>query len=293
MKTTFWILLVLSIAGMELSTGDASASTPAGKKKVVLAYKMGAGQTFTIKGGSSSTITSDQMGQTMSVEMNTTSEGIYRVLSAAPDGTMQIEMELKSQNQTTKSPMGENSTDFSSWIGKKTQFTVSPSGTLSGFQGFDQLPEINSVTGEKISGDMVQKGMGQQFFDLPDHPVKIGETWTVKDSMDIPYAGSKLKNIDTSIYTIVGREEKDGMDCLKIELAGKRNLSGEFEQQGTQIELTRQTESKGIIYFALDRGFYISIESTSSATGQIYVSEAAITIPQTITGKSFLTVVFD
>jgi len=293
MKKISLYLLLLLPAFLLFSTVTVSAKSSPGKKTFELTYKMSQGQTFTMSTEGSTVIKTDQMGQMINVEINSASENGYRILTASPDGTMNCELEYKSMKQSAKTPNGDNSTDYSTWIGKKVQFNVAPRGTLSDFKGFDQLSEISSATGEKITGELTQKGMSNQFFELPDHAVKIGETWTVKNNSDIPYAGSTLKSEVSTIYTVIENVKKDGMDCLKIEAAGVQKLSGEFEQAGNQLELTRETKSSSVIWFALEKGMYISMESTSAGTSQIFVPAAGVTIPQEITGKSTVKVVIN
>jgi hypothetical protein len=290
----FTVLSLILIPAAFLSiTGDAYAKSTPAKKTFAIAYKFSPGQTFNMKSEGATNVSTDQMGQTVTVDMTSASESAYRVLAGAPEGKMQLETEFLSRKQSTKSPMGDTDTDFSAWIGKKAQFTIAPDGTLSDFKGFDQLMEITAATGEKINGEMIQKGMAMQFFKLPDHPVKMGESWSAKDSINIPYQGSTLKNVDSTTATVVDQVKIDGLECLKISLEGTATLTGQFEQQGSQIELSRQTTVAGTIYFSLEKGMYVSIESTSNATGQIYVEAAGVTIPQTVTGKSSVKVVFN
>ena len=233
------------------------------------------------------------MGQSITFDMMMANETACRVLSGAPGGNMQYEMEFKSRKQSAKSEMGGGETDFSGWIGKKVGFNLSPRGALSGFQGFDQLPAVAGATGEKVTGQMIQAGMSDQFFMLPDHPVKIGETWTVKDSSDIPYGSNTLKKVGTTTYTAVETAAKDGMDCLRIDVKATVKLSGTFEQQGMQMELTRETKSTGVIYFAFEKGMFINIETTSVGHSEVNVPAASMTIPQDITSKSSIKVIFN
>jgi hypothetical protein len=135
--------------------------------------------------------------------------------------------------------------------------------------------------------------MKNQFFELPDHPVKIGEAWTVKSNLDIPYGGSSLKQEETTIYTASEKVEKDGLACLKIEFTSTAKLSGELEQQGTKLELTRETKSTGTIWFAIEKGMYISMEVAATAAGQVYVPAASVSIPQEITSKMIVAVIFN
>jgi hypothetical protein len=144
-----------------------------------------------------------------------------------------------------------------------------------------------------VTGDLVQRGLRNEFFLLPSQPAKIGLTWTVADSLEIPYADSKLKQYDSTIYKIAERMEYEGLDCLKIEAVSTAKISGEFVQQGMQIEMTRTTTANSVIYFALEKGLYVSVETTSIANGQVYIPDAAMTIPQKITGKSSTKVIFN
>lgn len=293
MKKIIAFLPIFLSTVLLLSPGYASAKSVPGKKTFELAYKVGPGQSFTMKSEGSSTIKSEQMGQSVTVEMSMANETAFRAIAGSPDGSMKYEMEFKSRKQSAKSEMGEGETDFSTWIGKKVGFNLSPRGVSSGFHGFDQLPVVASAAGEKVTGQMIQAGMSDQFFMLPDHPVKIGEPWTLRDSSEIPYGGSKLKKVGTTTYTAGETTNKDGMECLKIDVTAISKLSGEFEQQGNQLELTRETKSTGVIYFALKRGMYVSMESTSVGNSQINIPSASMTIPQEITSKLSLKVIFN
>jgi hypothetical protein len=293
MKNITLFSMIFLPAILLLSTADVSAKSTPGKNTFELAYKVGPGKSFTMKNEGTTTIQTDQMGQTMTVDMNSANETVCRVLSVTSGGTMQYEMEFKLRKQSAKSPLGSNDSDFSTWIGKKVGFNLSPQGTISDFKGFDQLPAITSAAGEKITGELIQKGMKEQFFKLPDHPVKIGETWTIKDSTEIPYAGSTLKSVTSTTYTAAEKVDKDGLECLRIDISASSKLTGEFEQQNTQIELTREIKSTGVMFFALEKGMYLSIESTSVGTSEIYIPANGSKIPQQINGKQSMKVVFD
>ncbi|MCX6226542.1 MAG: DUF6263 family protein [Bacteroidia bacterium] len=292
MKKLIPFLVIFLLAVLLIAAIDASAKSASGKKTVVLTYKMSPGLSFTMKTEGSTEIKTDQMGQVITVEMNSSAEALYHTIDGTKDGIADIEQEYKAMKQSAKSTMGENETDFSSWIGKKVQFNLSQQGALSNFRGFDLLPEITSAVGEKVNGDLIRESMKNQFFELPDHPVKIGESWTVKTNINIPYGGSTLKQEENTIYKASEKVEKNGLVCLKIDFSSTAKLTGVLEQQGNQLELTRDTKSTGTIWFALEKGMYISMEVDAAATGQIYVPAASVTIPQEIKSKMAVAVVF-
>lgn len=284
--------LLVPLAFVVLS-GCAALKSTGGKAGTEINYRMNPGQVFTMTTEATTVITTKNSGQTVTVDMASMNETLYRALAVNPDGTLTLEMEYKNMKQTAKTPMGDGETDFSTWTGKKTRFNISPRGALSEYAGFDQLPEITTATGEKVNGDMIQKSISTQFFELPDHPVRIGESWTVKTTNDIPYGGGTLKQEETTTFTVLEKVNMEGMDCLKINAEGTGKLSGVFEQMGTQLELTRDSKSTGTIYFAVEKGMYIFLESTSASKGQVYVPAAAMTIPQDISSKMSLKVNFN
>ncbi len=291
-KLNLFIPLLVPAAFLVLS-GCAALKSTGGKTGTELTYHMNPGQSYTMTTEGSTVITTENSGQSVTIDMNSRNETIYRALAVNPDGTLTFEMEYKTMKQTAQTPMGDNETDFSTWTGKKTRFNVSPRGTLSELSGFDQLPEIITATGEKVTGVMVQQSIGNQFFELPDHPVKIGDSWTAKATYDIPYGEGALKQEETTIFTVLEKVNINGLECLKINGQGTGTLSGEFEQQGMKLELSRDTKTTGTIYFAIEKGIYVSLESTSAATGQVYIPSASITIPQSINSKLSLKVVFN
>jgi hypothetical protein len=293
MKRNYLILMVLLPAALALTTGCASLKSGGGKAGIVLAYKMEPGKSFTLKTEGSNLITTDQMGQTVEVETISANETRYTILARSAEGNTDIELEFKNLSQTVKSPMGENKTDYSSWIGKKVRFSLSPVGEPSGYSGFDQLPEISTATGEKLSGKIMELSMGEIFMNVPDHPLKIGETWTINKTRDIPYGSNTLKNEETIVCTLAGREKVNGLECARITTAGTEKLSGKLEQQGMELELTRETKSTGTLLFAIDKGMYVLVDGTSTATGDIYVSSMGVTVNQSIAGKMKVETVFD
>ena len=293
MKKSITLSALILPAALIMAAGDASAKSAPGKKKIEIAYKMSPGLSFTMKTQGSTEIKTDQMGQVITVEMNSSAEALYRTIDGTKDGSTGIEQEFKDMKQSAKTPNGDNDTDYSSWIGKKVQFNLSLQGVLSNFRGFDLLPEITSAVGETMNGDLIRESMKNQFFELPDHPVKTGESWTVKSSIDIPYGGNTMKQEETTIYKASEKVEKNGLACLKIDFTSTAKLTGELEQQGNQLELTRETKSTGVIWFALEKGMYISMEVSAAATGQIYGPAASISIPQEIKSKMAVAVVFN
>jgi len=291
-KVTLCIaLLFVSFAALFFA-GSSSAGAQAGEKLYELKYQMAEGTRFVIKSDGITESVTDQMGMEMVAEITGGGEDTYTVLSANPDKSLSMELEMGEQVQDVSSDQGSASTDFSALVGKKVKFTLSPNGEVSDFDGFDELPEIPTATGDVLTSDLYILGVKESFIRLPDKPVKMGDTWTDVRANDVPLGGATLRSESDYTYKLVEEAKKDGFDCLKIAIAGKEKLTGDFEQAGTALSIDRETQVTGFLYFAFKQGMFISIEAESKAEGVIVVQIAGQEIPQTITTKGTVSVRF-
>jgi hypothetical protein len=280
-------LMILLISGCALQ------KSAGGKQGVLLTYKAELGKSFTVTSQMNSSVITEQMGESIEVEIASKSQMVYRPLAVHNGGLMQMEKEMKAMEQTSKNPMGDGSTDYSSWIGKKVSFQVSPVGTVSAITGLDQFKPIVSTTGETLGSDYIERTLKNEFIKLPDHPVKAGETWTLQDTMEIPIGGGIIRQEESVTYTVAEKVTLDGMECIRILVEGTGKMSGELEQQGMTLEITRTTKTTGVLYFALEKGFFHSMEYTSNALGEVYIPVASMSIPQKVTSKISLSTVFE
>jgi len=232
------------------------------------------------------------MGNEVIVDLNGKGEDTYTVISGDEKTGFTFESEFGEREQDVESPMGAASTDFSELIGKKVRFVVSPTGIVSGLEGFDELPEIMSATQEKITKDAYIIGAKASFPLLPENPVKFGDTWTESDEQEVPMEGGTIKIVSNSTYTLIEEIIKDGLDCVKIEVSSTVKTSGTFEQQGMPLKMDRDSKATETIHFAYKKGMYLTRESSSIAEGIITVESMGMEMPQKIKSKSNVTVKF-
>jgi hypothetical protein len=264
-----------------------------GQKLYELKYQFPEGTKFTMTStGDVSSIT-DQMGTEVVADIYGEGEDSYVVLSADKEKGLTLELEYGQRSQTVDSTAGSNSTDFSELIGQKVKFVLLQNGKVEGFEGFDNLPEITTSTGEVLTAETYKLGVHATFPLLPDNPVKIGDSWSDIQDIDIPSGDNILLSENNFTYTLIEETVKDGFECLKIAVKGVVKLSGNFEQGGTPLYIERETKSAGTLYFAHKKGMLLSIETESTGEGVINVPSAGIDIPQTITSKSSVTVRFE
>jgi hypothetical protein len=258
-----------------------------------LKYQLEEGTKFTLTSSGEMNSYMDQMGTEIVADIYGKGEDIYVVLSSEGEKGLKLELEFGERSQDVESTAGSLSSDFSDLIGKKAKFVLLPTGKVEGFEGFDDLPEITLATGEALTTETYQLGVRATFPMLPDRRVKIGDSWTDNQDMDIPVGGGTLLSNDISTYTLLEETEWEGFECLKIGVTGISKLSGDFEQDGTALSLERETKSSGTLYFAYKKGMFVRIESESSAEGIITVPAADLDIPQTLSSKGTVTVLFE
>jgi hypothetical protein len=246
-----------------------------------LRYQMETGDMFTVTSLMTMNSVTTQMGTDVNADINSETTTAFTVLSGGKD-KLQLKMKFDQASQKMSGPMGGGSTDFSSLIGKEVEFALMPVGNAEAFRGLEALPEITTATGETMNAAMYKMIIENTFFDMPEQPVKVGDTWSEEDSTEIPIGESKLSSQGTTIYRVVEEVEMDGLQCLKIEIDGEQTMSGEFEQNGMPLALSRSTKSTGTIYFAYEKGMYTQMDVTSEGNGIINVLSAGMELPQTI-----------
>jgi hypothetical protein len=287
-KSRFTIPLLIILAAAVLSLSFVSAETSAHTQKYDLKYKLTKGTKFTLSSTGSSEIITDQMGT--EVVTNITGSGADHYVVLDTGEILSLELEYGERTQDMESDQGSASTDFSDLIGKKAKFKMKLDGEVTEYEGFDALPEITTSTQETMTAELYQLGVKGTFYRLPENPVAIGESWTHDETNEIPLEGNVITSTSTATYTVVEEIQKDGFDCLKIEVKGTDKTQGSLQQGGMDLTIERETNSSGIIYFAYKEGMFIYAEAESKGEGIITVEQAGVELPQTINGKGSVTV---
>jgi len=274
------------LAGVLVSFGMAQEYT--------LKYNLARGTKFTLTNESSEETIQEVMGNEMVVNSNSSSVSKCVVLSADEEAGIKIEYEFADRKSESETPQGASSVDFSELIGKKVKFLLSGIGEASGFEGFDELPEITHESGQTIGKDRFINSIKNLFPKLPEKPVKIGESWTRTQEDDVPMPdGGALKSKTDFTYTLLEEVKKDGLDCLKIGISFTQTVSGEFEQMGMPIVMEMKGKGDDVMYFAHKKGMLVSYEDESSSEGMADVASAGMSIPITRMSKSTLNVTFE
>lgn len=289
MKRSFLsISLLFILAAAVLAAGISTADSSATAKQYELKYKMAKGTKFIMTSEGSLESITDQMGTEVVADITGTGSDIYVVLETG-DG-LTLEMEYGERTQNVESAQGSMSTDYSELIGQKVKFVLKPNGEVTGFEGFDALPEITTASQETMTADIYQLGAKGTFTRLPDKSVTIGDTWNHNETNEIPVEGNVIISTSATTYKVIEETKKDGFNCLKIEYTGKEKIEGTFQQGGMDLAMDRETNTKGTLYFAYEEGMFVFSEAEGKGEGVITVEQAGVDIPQTLNSKGTVTV---
>lgn len=273
-------LIVLLIA---LLTGCAAKRPFWGDTKtgLILQYRIPKDQVLKYQFSSNMTQDMEVMGQLMENIINL--DILFSAKSKGiEEGNHLLLLTVDSAETDVKSPQGNFSPDMSSVFGKSFHMTLSPLGKELKMSGADSITYSMGQSGERSLTSNFQT----IFPDLADKPVKIGDTWTTNDTINIKEGGMEMRMTFVSVNTLQGFETVDWHECIKVTAKSTGYLDGEGEQMGANLYLEGDIESKDVWYFAYKEGIFVKSISDGITEGNISVTgPQKMTIPMTMETK--------
>jgi hypothetical protein len=124
------------------------------------------------------------------------------------------------------------------------------------------------------------------FPDLPGKPVKIADSWTTNDTINVKEGGTEMRMTFVSVNTLQGFETVDGHECAKVTAKSTGKLDGEGEQMGANLYFDGDLQSSDVWYFAYKEGVFVKSISDGLSEGTVAVTGAQkMTIPMTMATK--------
>jgi hypothetical protein len=276
--------VALALAALLVLAGIA-ADRPVPQGAVTLAYQFPAGKALSYQEAGTQTQSMDVMGQSM-VTTSVSSMDFTVQLKSMKGQDFELGVVIDAAKSDVQTAQGPMSPDMSTVIGKGFDLTVGRLGKELDFSGATAL-KVSTPNGERdISSTF------QAFFpDLPDKPVKVGDTWPSEDTVVQKEGAGETQVHAVHQNTLDGFETVDGYECARIKVVSTGTVSGNLEQQGMGMTLAIKTAATGVFFFAVKEGIYIKSDIKGTMNGTIEIGAPAnmsIAITGETTGQTKL-----
>jgi len=250
------------------------------KKGLILEYRMPQDQILKYQFSSNMTQDMEVMGQAMQNIIN-----LDMLFSAKSEGLEEnnhlLLITIDSAKTDMETPQGDLSPDMSPVFGKSFHIILSPVGKELKMSGVDTIT-YNPGQGEQSLSPNFQT----IFPDLSGKPVKIGDTWTTNDTININQGQMDMRMTFVSVNTLQGLETVAGYECAKITAKTTGKMEGEGQQGPANLYFEGDIEGKDTWYFAYKEGIFVKSISDGLTEGNIAVTGAQkMTIPMTMETK--------
>jgi len=218
----------------------------------------------------------DVMGQEFEVVSEMTQEFI---MTPKASGNEDLAYDVKLNNMSFKleTPRGDIEPEMDEIIGKSFELILSPYGKELEYSEAEKL-RIEITTGETKS---IASDIAAFFPDLPDHPVKPGDSWKSVDEVRDRSETKENVLIFDNINTFEGLETHMGYECMKISIVFTGTIEGEGTQEGMDLVTTGKVQGTGTWYYAYKEGIFTSssVEGTGETETLVTGEGQEISIP--------------
>ncbi|MFO7732783.1 MAG: hypothetical protein R6X21_03945 [Candidatus Aminicenantes bacterium] len=269
------VVLILA-AGATFAGSPAAAAAAA---SVTLEYKMPSGQVLRYQTKEDQRQIIDMMGQV--VESTSSSASKFSVQSKGrQDKNHLLGVTIDEMTINISGMQGDMSPDMAPVLGKGFDMVLSPLGVEVDVSGAKALT-YDSADGTRN----LSSGFKVFFPDLPGKPVKVGDTWPTKYTIEEQTDSVDIRIDIDSVNTLDGFETVDGMECARITAKNTGTITGTGSQQGQELQFSGTLTGTDTWFFAVKEGLYVGSKGESG--GDMTIAVAGMTIPatQTITSE--------
>jgi len=255
---------LFSVALLLLPGCAAKKAAAPGETALTLEYRLPKGTPVTYSNTQTSTQTMEMMGQSMNVQ--TDRAMVFTLMPGEiKNNKQQMTVTIDSMQAQVTAPQGSFTADVSPVIGKSFEMSLSMTGKELDLSGADLLQYSIGQAGQRT----VKPDFQSMFPDLSGTPVKVGDTWTIRDTTYVNESGLALTIMTESLDTLEGFETVGGVECARIRGVITGTATGAGEQQGTQIAIDSKMNGTEVWLFAYKAGRLTKFDSDVSMDGTI------------------------
>ena len=267
MRMTFRTMMLILIAAA-VAAPAANAQEP-----YTLEYKLEMGKIYRFVDTSLVKSSQEMMGQ--EIKSNLTVLATTRLVPAEirPDGSTVLMVSPDSMKVSVKSSRMDTTIVLKELFGKRTRLTISKLGETISREIVDSV-KLTGLAAQSGRQDMVR------FHIMPSHPMKIGEKWSSTKPDTFDSQGGRMVTVSTGDFTLVSKEKKAGMECLKISYTGKMTVKGKGSMNGADFFVEGTGTMSGTYFMDIATGMPVVEDSKSDTESTVAITGAQnMTIP--------------
>ncbi len=243
------------------------------KSGYILNYRPAVKDTWKYQSTAKQKTTMEQMGQTMETTVNTFLSFTMTGFNVDKEDHLRTSVVIDTIRVDSKTMGREMIPDLSGFVGKSFALVFSRLGKELEMPGADSITvDLGMMLGGKQS---IKSFFRNVLPDLPAQPIKIGQSWTKRDTTDVSQAGLNIQVHSETMNTLEAIENVLGYECLKIASKSKSSMEGAGQQMGANLNFEGEMEGSGIWYFAFKEGLFVKSNLENFLEGTIVVSGPA------------------
>jgi hypothetical protein len=238
------------------------------KSGLILEYRMEPGEMLKYQMVQEGVERVEVMGQTN--ESATSKTYVYTVEPRGMEGENRVlGITIDSMEGSLKTVQGEFSADAEPLIGKSFDLVLSPLGDEIDLSGAESLVYGVGPMGERS----IMPDFQGAFNDLAGKPVKVGDSWTSTDTINVDEGNVALVIASMTVNRLDGYEKVEGLDCARVVGEINGTITGTGEQMGAPLVFDGGLTGTETWYFAYKQGYFV--KSSADWTSDITVTVQA------------------
>jgi hypothetical protein len=260
-------ILMLAISAISLSFVNDKREIPGSQDPVKLTYNMTEGKSISYNSFSIVNQAMDIQGQTVNVNIDNTTAFKVKMTGKNEDN-LKLEITMDSLIMKVESMQGSTGGKIKDVEGKSFNMLLSPLGKEVDVTDASKI----EYTFEGTSAANLSQLFSTIFPDLPEKPVKPGDTWSKNDTVSVKTSTTKTNQILLSTYKFEGVEKMNGVECAKITSTVSGTMESNVQNMGMDIFYSGPLQGTVTLYFAVSEGFLVMQESVTKMNGTVEIT---------------------
>ena len=264
-KSSLIALFIVAIYSTSFTPGKSEIPGP--NDPVKLAYNLKEGKSISYTSATSVTQAMDINGQTVNVLVN--NNLAYKVkMVGKTDDNLKLEITIDSLSAKVESMQGSTGGKIKDVEGKTFIMLLSPIGKEIDMSEAAKI----EYTVEGGGSSNLSQSFANIFHDLPENPIKPGDTWTKNDSVINKSSISKSSQIFQSTTKFEAIEKINGIECAKLTSTLTGTMETTAKNMGMDIFYSGPFHGTVTLYFAVKEGHVVKQETSTKMNGTVEIS---------------------